>query len=171
MCVSVIDSVSGVWPFSVICCSSLPLSFHTSFLSLSLSCYIHLSQLLLTPLNCFYFSLPLSLSITHSLSSISLSFSPLMCSLGLCPPPPHYYIQNKHRKFLWKMLWSDSWSERWYERELYHIQYKYQSTYISSFVCTCTNQHFSAWWTMLSSFRCLLTANYSTILHQSYYVM
>lgn len=134
MCVSVIDSVSGVWPFSVLCCSSLPLSFHTSFLSLSLVTCIYV---------CF-FSLPISLSVLlfplPTLSLVSLLSHSLLssqCSLGLCPPPPYYYIQNKYKKFMWKMLKLES--ERWYERELLSIQHKYMfiSKYLHLQSCVC----------------------------------
>lgn len=121
MCVSVIDSVSGVWPVSVSCCSSLLLSFHTSFLSLSLSlvtctylCFFSLPHNVSISLSLFLFPLP-TLSLVSLLSHSLLSSQ---CSIGLCPPPPYYYIQNKYRKFIWKMLKLDS--ERWYERELYH---------------------------------------------------
>lgn len=60
-------------------------SLFTPLFSLSLSCYMHLSLLLLTP----YFSLRLTLSITHSLSSISLSHSLLSCAPLDYAPPPH----------------------------------------------------------------------------------
>lgn len=63
-------------------------SLFTPLLSLSLSRYIHLSLLHLTPLNCFYFSLPLSLSIIPTLSLASLSHSLLSCApLDYAPPP------------------------------------------------------------------------------------